>query len=192
MGTFAAMSDPGHAEPVVSATAEVVSVPPTGTTWPADIVNASPRISDDGKVVVFDSMTGTDAATRRVMISTRPAPGVTTAVPDAPSAHPGVSGNGCVVAYSVPVVATNSVRLVALKLDRPGCAPAGPQATPVTIETIDNPGTEDGALPPPALSFDGTKIVWSTGTTVLRYVDSGTGFALPPDTIRPPLSRNFW
>src|SRR6478735_8131162 len=132
MGTFAAMSDPGHAEPTVPSPAVWVSQPPASLpSWPAGILNTSPRVSDDGDVVVFDSMTASDTSTAQVMIRDRTA-ATTTAVPAPPSLHPGVSGNGCVVAYSVPVATTNSVRLVVLKLDRPGCAPAGSQANPVT------------------------------------------------------------
>src|SRR6478735_8148395 len=95
MGTFAAMSDPGHAEPTVPSPAVWVSQPPASLpSWPAGILNTSPRVSDDGSVVVFDSMTGTDVSTAQVMISVA---GTTTGVPDAPSLHPGLSGDGCVV-----------------------------------------------------------------------------------------------
>ena len=60
------MSDPGHAEPTVSSPAEWVSQPPAnGTVSP---LNTSPRISDDGNVVVFDSNPGTDVSTAQVMI----------------------------------------------------------------------------------------------------------------------------
>ncbi len=187
MGTFAAMSDPGHAEPVVSSPAEVVSKPPANTaTWPAGILNTSPRISDDGNVVVFDSMTSGTPLTRQVMIRDRTAPGVTTAVPSPSSVHPGLSGDGCVVSYSVPVAPSN-IRLVAI--NRCSTPPVGTLGTPVTIATIPDPGT-DGALPAPALSFDGKVIAWSTGTTVLRYVDqgAGAGYALA-NTIVPPLTN---
>lgn len=180
------MSDPGHAEPTVPSPAEVVSKPPASSpTWPAGILNTSPRISDDGNVVVFDSMTSGTPATRQVMIRDRTVPGVTTAVPSPPSVHPGVSGDGCVVAYSVPV-APSSVRLVALT--RCSAPPVGTLGAPVTIATVPDPGTE-GALPAPALSFDGKTIAWSTGTSVLRYVDpgTGTGYALA-STIVPPLT----
>jgi hypothetical protein len=128
------------------------------------------------------------------MIRDRTAPGDTTAVPSPPSVHPGVSGDGCVVAYSVPVVNPLAVRLVAL--NRCSTAPAGTLGAPVLIDTIPNPGTTDGALPAPALSTDGKTIVWSTGATVRRYVDPGTGYALantivPPFTIPTPVGTTL-
>ena len=64
MGTFAAMSDPSHADPTVPSPAEVVSEPPGESCGRVAILNTSPRISDDGNVVVFDSITGTDRCDR--------------------------------------------------------------------------------------------------------------------------------
>ena len=181
VGTFAAVSDPGLAQPTVSPI-QVVSQPPAGTpSWPAGALNTAPRISDDGTVVVFDSMTPGDPTTAQVMVRDRTA-GTTTAVTDRPSMHPGLSGNGCVVAYSVPMVATSKIQLIAV--DR--CTASGTVGpTSVQVGLIDDPGTVDGALPAPALSADGRVILWSTGTSVLRYVDPGTGYALA-DTITPP------
>ena len=81
----------------------------------------------------------------------------TTEAPDAPSLHPGVSGDGCVVAYSVPVVANGTVQLMAL--DR--CAAVGGSlvGSAIVVDTV----TAPAALPAPALSTDGSVIVWSTG-----------------------------
>ena len=182
VGTFAAMSDPGHAEPVVSSPAEVVSQPPAGVA--VSTPNTSPRISDDGNVVVFDSTTPGNPAIPHVMIRDRTA-GTTTPVPDAPSSNSGVSGNGCVVAYSVPAAAPNTVQL--LTVNRCSTVPAGSLAAPVPVGTAASPSAVNAAPPTPALSFDGRVVAWSTGTTVLRYVDGGSGYVLA-DTISPPLT----
>ena len=174
------MSDPGHAEPVVSTPAEVVSQPPAGVA--VSTPNTSPRISDDGNVVVFDSTTPGSPPPPQVMIRDRTA-GTTTPVPDAPSAHPGVSGDGCVVAYSVPAATPNAVQL--MTVNRCSTGPSGLARGAGPRRPDASPSAVGAALPTPALSFDGWVIAWSTGTTVLRYVDAGSGYALA-DTIDPP------
>ena len=97
-------------------------------------------------------MTGADVSTAQVMISDgRPAQ--PPAVPDAPSLHPGVSGDGCVVAYSVPAAANRSVgssRSIAVahpRALRRGHCHRGRFRSALS-----------SASPPPALSIDGSVI----------------------------------
>ncbi len=178
------MSDPGLAQPTPSPIEVVSKVAGGGPTSPS---NTGPVISDDGTVVVFDTTTPdtdpTAPPAQRVMFRDRAAR-TTQAVPDQPSLHPGVSGDGCVIAYSVPDTASGAVQLVAL--DR--CPPAASGSiglSSVVVDTIAAPSASDGALPAPALSSDGSVIVWSTGATVRRYLDQGSGFTLA-NTIVPP------
>lgn len=82
------------------------------------------------------------------------------------SAAPGVSGDGCVVAYVVtsgPPEPTATLTLV----DRCAAEPTGPLPAGRTIDTA---AAGDGVDAAPALSFDGSTIVWSTGDEIRRYV----------------------
>lgn len=188
VGAGAALSSPGSAQPA-SSTIEIVSATTDGA--PSTPDNLGPRVSDDGSIVVFDSsLTLDDPTSTTSTTSTTPSPPtapVSTAVvtirnrqaettqrvPDEPSLHPGVSGNGCVVAYSVPV-SGGQVRLIALdRCTNPGGALIG--STEV-VDTVTASADPTGALAAPALSDDGSVIVWSTGRTITRYVASSTGY----------------
>ncbi|MET0909322.1 MAG: hypothetical protein ABWZ99_07615, partial [Ilumatobacteraceae bacterium] len=187
VGLGASLSDPGRAQPATSPI-EIVSTLAAGG-GPLTPDNVAPKISDDGSIVVFDSAvpadpgspssapTSTPAAPTSVVTIRDRATDTTTSAPDTPSLHPGVSGDGCVVAYSVPVAATGEVRLTALDL----CAPTGGSlvGSAVVVDTVD----AAEALPAPALSADGSVIVWSTGRGITRYVAGGGGYAAAPITV---------
>ncbi len=190
---------------------EIVSALP-GDGGPFTPANTAPRMSDDGSIVVFDSTAGGGTTEPVAVVGIRNrVDDATGRVPDTPSLHPGISGDGCVVAYSVPLAGTGQVQLTAL--DR--CTTAsGPLVGSATVVDIVTPGDiiarvgiagdvtsgdvtsgdvtsgdvtsgaaiagaaapEPPALPPPALSADGSVIVWSTGTEVVRYVSTDTGY----------------
>ncbi len=141
---------------------------------------AVPAISDTGAVVAYDT-TASDVDSlpaRRVWIRDRV--GATSRpVGDPDSAAPGISGNGCIVAYSV-VRSASVERSAAVELtvvDRcatPIGSPLPPGAMVDTVAAEAAP-PDTGHLSAPALSFDGSTIVWSTGSEVRRYVRPPAG-----------------
>jgi hypothetical protein len=143
---------------------EPVSVT-AGGTQPVAPFNGGAQVSDTGTIVVFEAAGAPDRADRRVWIRDRSA-GTTIPTAEARSAAPGISGNGCVVAYSVPGAgaAVGNVSLVAV--DR--CSVSGGVALPsgVVLDTA----VTGGSFASPALSFDGSTVVWSTGSEIRRYV----------------------
>ena len=100
-------------------------------------------------------------------------------MPHTRSLHPGLSGDGCVVAYySVPPTG-NEAELVAF--DRCASTPATEVIARVPIPV----GAAAPALSPPALSIDGSVIAVSTGAGVVRYtkpdtVWTGQTIVVPP------------
>ena len=170
-----ACSAPRSARRPFPSVVEPVSVDSTGT-LPVGTDHSSPALSDTGAVVAFDA---TDAANPsappRVWIRDRTA-GTTTPVADLVSAAPGMSGNGCLVAYSVPG-GSNAAPTVSLTVvDR--CATSSGEALPAgtVVDTVPAVPTSPPPAAPvdeyaaPALSFDGSTIVWSTGSEIRRYV----------------------
>ncbi len=171
---------------------EVVSVDAAGVVQdlPVDVV---PAISDTAAIVAYETAPPTPGASpntgnpadslddRRVTIRDRDGE-TTRAVAELGSTAPGVSGNGCVVAYSV--IGADVIELTVL--DR--CATPSDQALPIgsvldTVTRSDVPGAGGPGVAAPALSFDGSVVVWSTGQEVRRYVRSTTGgFTEPPVT----------
>ena len=136
---------------------------------PVAEVHGGAAVSDTGAVVAFDAATEPDLSDQRVWVRDRTA-GTTTPVFEQPSAAPGISGNGCAVAYSVAGgdVANPTTSLVVA--DR--ClSPSGTALPPGTV--VD---TVPGAAAPsaPGVSLDGSVIVWSTGDEIRRYVRGGT------------------
>ena len=119
-------------------------------------------VSDTGAVVAYEVTTpdGQRVWIRdRVGDTSRP-------VAEIDSAAPGISGNGCLVAYS----AARELGIALTVVDR--CATAAPAALPVgtVVDTLDAVDGSAARLSAPALSFDGSTIVWSTGTEIRRYV----------------------
>ena len=131
-----------------------------------------PAISDTGAVVAFDAWdepvtAEPPLAARRVWVRDRVG-GTSRPVAEPRSAAPGISGNGCIVAYSV--FGTSDVTLMAV--DRCSAPvdkqlPAGIPLGKVSIVPADVAAASTAA---PALSFDGSTIVWSTGREIRRYV----------------------
>jgi hypothetical protein len=133
---------------------------------------ATPAISDTGGVVVFDTVepaTGADGdvastATRHVWIRDRIG-GTSRAVTEPNSVAPGVSGNGCIVAFTVLADADATLTVVdrcAAPIEFP--LPVGDVVDRFPIE----PGVVD-SIGAPSLSFDGAVVVWSTGREIRRY-----------------------
>ena len=171
---------------------EVVSVDSTGTVQdlPADVVAA---ISDTAAVVAYETTPPTPGASpntgnpadslddRRVWVRDRDGD-TTRAVAELASTAPGISGNGCVVAYSV--IGAESIELTVV--DR--CVTPSDQPLPIgsvldTVTRSDVPGAGGPGVAAPALSFDGSVVVWSTGQEIRRYVRPTTGgFTEPPTT----------
>ena len=141
---------------------------------------ALPAISDTGGVVAYDIAVPVpesaaslgSAPTRRVWIRDRVA-GASRPVAEARSAAPGISGNGCVVAYS----ALRDAAVVLTVVDRCAAPIDSPLPVGVVVDTLDG-ALEAGAgtgLSAPALSFDGSTIVWSTGNEIRRYARPTAG-----------------
>ncbi len=141
---------------------------------------ATPAISDTGAVVAYDAMAlvAEPAAnaplppTRRVWIRDRVG-GTSRPVAETNSAAPGISGNGCIVAYS-------SIRDAAVELtvvDRCATPISAPLPIGSVIDTVvvDAAPGDPGRLSTPALSFDGSTIVWSTGDEIRRFVRPANG-----------------
>jgi hypothetical protein len=129
---------------------------------PADV---APAISDTGGVVAYEATTpdgGRQVWIRdRVGATSRP-------VEETDSAAPGISGNGCVVAYSA--LRERGVELTVVdRCTTPYPTPMPPGAV---VDVFD---TDPGGLSAPALSFDGSTIVWSTGREIRRYVRPAAG-----------------
>ncbi len=115
-------------------------------------------MSADGRFVGFDD---TDDGSGELVVLDRVAQTRVAEVPPT-GAHPGISADGCVIAFSQ--TDADALRVV----DR--CA------TPVaTIDVAPLPA--GAALPAPAVSADGSVIAWSSGDALLRFVRSGTGYA---------------
>ena len=131
--------------------------------------------SDDGRIVALDTAdddTSTLVAVDRVAGAE---------IADVPStgAHPGVSGDGCVVAYSELDSSGANVALGAVDL----CA------TPVEDLNVGSVAFSD-PLPAPAVSQDGDVIVWSTGDDLLRFTRSATGTYERDTTFAPVKGEN--
>jgi hypothetical protein len=143
---------------------EPVSVTDGGT-QPVAAFNSRVQVSDTGGVAVFESATDPAGTNGRVWIRDRVA-GTSTPTAERRSAAPGISGNGCVVAFSVPGVRTAATNVSLAVVDR--CAVSSGAALPsaVVLDTV----VSGGAFAAPALSFDGSTIVWSTGSEIRRYV----------------------
>ena len=148
---------------------------------PVGRFNGSPAVSDAGAVVAFDAADLDDRSDRRVWIRDRTA-GTTTPVAEERSSAPGISGNGCLVAYSVPGVdgvgrPTTSLTVV----DRCSSPSSGSPRSGAVIDSIAALGHDSA----PALSFDGSTIVWSTGSQIRRYerpvADPASGVVAPAD-----------
>jgi hypothetical protein len=133
-------------------------------------VDVAPAISANGDVVAYEASTpdgGRQVWVRdRAGATSRPVAALDSAAPD--STAPGISGNGCVVAYSV--LRDDDVELTVV--DR--CATKPPTPLPAGTR-VDGVGADPGALSAPALSFDGSTIVWATGSDVRRYVRPDAG-----------------
>ena len=136
---------------------ELVSVDADGSSQelPADVSQA---ISDTGGVVAYE-VTTPDG--RRVWIRDRVGD-TSRPVAEIDSAAPGISGNGCVVAYSAQQASRIALRVV----DR--CVNPAPALLPVG-SVVGHVAGDLTLSSPPALSFDGSTIVWSTGTEIRRY-----------------------
>jgi hypothetical protein len=168
---------------------EIVSVDGDGApqNLPDSVVQA---ISDTGGIAVYDT-TETDVTAdsavssfegRRVWIRDRVG-GTSRPVAETGSVAPGVSGNGCVVAYTV-VTGTEATLTAA---DRCSTAAGSPLPIGAVLDNValDTPApdapeseaavTDAVLVAPPSLSFDGSTIVWSTGREIRRYARPASG-----------------
>lgn len=162
---------------------DVVSIDAVGQR--IDVPDGVPALSATGAVVAYDTIdptiavdvgnqldaAGTPISNRRVFVSDRVG-GTSRPVGDPRSAAPGISGNGCVVAYSVfgPTEAGADVTLTVVdrcvaSIDDP--LPIGAPLDTVSLGAADIAAASSAA---PALSFDGSTIVWSTGSEIRQYV----------------------
>jgi hypothetical protein len=169
---------------------EIVSVDGDGApqNLPDSVVQA---ISDTGGIAVYDTVgrrrdrrpaAASSFEGRRVWIRDRVG-GTSRPVAETGSVAPGVSGNGCVVAYTV-VTGTEATLTAA---DRCTTAAGSPLPIGAVLDTValdtpapDTPASEaavtDAVLvAPPSLSFDGSTIVWSTGREIRRYARPAEG-----------------
>lgn len=145
--------------------------------------NVVPAISDTAAVVAHDTVDASVTATvgetvgeaamgaRRVFVRDRVGE-TSRPVGEVRSAAPGISGNGCFVAYSVFGASDVTLTLV----DRCGASSGGPSDGSLPIGAVlDTVGIAAGdvaaaSVAAPALSFDGSTVVWSTGREIRRYV----------------------
>lgn len=145
-------------------------------------------MSDDAAIVAFeatppdgDTTTVVDPAAGPSQVWVRDRIGGTTRpVFEPQSGAPGLSGDGCTMAYSVRSASlTVSLTVVDLCPDPDvvvgGSAPDGgsdplPAGTPVDVSTgVGTPADPAVPFAVPALSEDGSVLVWSTGRDVRRY-----------------------
>ena len=170
--------------------------------------NVVPAISDTGAVVAYDTIgapvavseAGPALDARRVWVRDRVG-GTSRPVAEPRSAAPGISGNGCVVAYSVfadsganlaAPDATPTVTLtVTLTVVDRCSAPVDervpvderlPAGTPLGKFSIASADVAAPSIAAPALSFDGSTIVWSTGSEIRRYVRTASPPSYELDT----------
>jgi hypothetical protein len=171
-------------DPIVT---EVVSVDDTGTLQelPDTLVAA---ISDTGSVVAYDTAApdaqGRDGSVidvspdgRRVWVRDRLA-GTSRPVAEDHSVAPGVSGDGCTVAYTVVAggeATLTTVDRCATDADDP--LPVGTVLDTVELEMVELDTVEPAPVrvAPPSLSADGSTIVWSTGREIRRYARPAAG-----------------
>ncbi len=145
--------------------------------------NVVPAISDTGGVVAYDAIDAPVAvvagnepnsasalmANRRVVVRDRVG-GTSRPVADLRSAAPGISGNGCVVAYSVFGVGDQGPDVTLTVVDRCANRIGDPLPIGAPLGTVDSADITAASAAAPALSFDGSTIVWSTGSEIRRYV----------------------
>jgi hypothetical protein len=135
-----------------------------------------PAISDTGGIVVYETVDADAAAAtssfddRRVWIRDR-AGDTGRAVAETGSVAPGVSGNGCVVAYTV--VTDDDATLTAV--DRCATPIESPLPIGTVLDTVALAVADSVLVAPPSLSFDGSTIVWSTGSEIRRYARPAAG-----------------
>ncbi len=198
-----------QSDPIV---AEVVSVDGDGTEQTAagaltmaetggvvayEIMTPAPDPAGDGSASDADLVADVDPAhvvDRRVWVRDRVG-GTSRAVAEADTSSPGLSGDGCVLAYSV--LGADEVRLTVVdRCNSPiefplpiGTLVDTVTAVPNALETesVSTGSTDIGAADAepvapsplrtsaPVLSFDGATIVWSTGNEVRRYVRPPAG-----------------
>ena len=168
----------------IDAVVEPVSVDDAIPAMPVGADHSSPALSDTGAVVAFEA---TDSSgPPRVWIRDRTA-GTTTPVDELASAAPGISANGCLVAYSVPSGNGAAPTVSLTVVDRCATSSGDPLPAGTVVDTVPVAPTPPppAALAAPAadpandhvdeyaaaaLSFDGSTIVWSTGSEIRRYL----------------------
>ena len=149
--------------------------------------NVGPAVSANGGVVVFEASNEADRSDLHVEIRDRIAD-TTQAVAETPSAAPAISGDGCVVAYSVPSVAPSEGQISLVAVNR--CPQeedaeeteelvvealiAAPLEAGVVIDTIESLGP----FAAPAISEDGSTIAWSVGSEIRRYMLTNESYTL--------------
>ena len=145
--------------------------------------NVVPAISDTGGVVAYDAIdapvavvagnepdtAGALMANRRVVVRDRVG-GTSRPVAESRSAAPGISGNGCVVAYSVFGAGDQGPDVTLTVVDRCADRIGDPLPIGAPLGTVEPADIAAAGVAAPALSFDGSTVVWSTGSEIRRYV----------------------
>lgn len=161
---------------------EIVSVDADGAVQNLP-VSGVPVISDTGAVVAYETTAAapgnasSSVDDRQVWIRDRDGR-TSRALAEPGSTAPGISGDGCVVAYSV--IVADEIRLTvidrcatAIELQLPKAPSPLPNGLVLDAFTLEPPASavDPGAIRvgAPALSFDGSTIAWSTGRDVRRY-----------------------
>ena len=163
VGTLGAFGSSTGAQSV-PAPIEPVSVIADGSE-PIATEHGNAAVSDTGAVVALDAATAPDGNDRRVWVRDRAA-GTTMRVAEQRSSAPGISGNGCVVAYTAVSGELTDAVTSLLVADRCSAPDASTLPPGVVVDTIPSVGVPSA----PAVSFDGSVIVWSTGAEIRRYV----------------------
>ena len=149
---------------------EIVSVDQAGGVQNLSVGDI-PAISNSAAVVAYETQAATPND-QRVWIRDRVG-GTSRGVAEVGSAAPGISGNGCVVAY--PVIGDDDTSLTVVDRCTTSYAAALPIGTVLgSVSRVDD-STGAAKVSAPALSFDGSTIVWSTGREIQRYERPATG-----------------
>lgn len=138
-----------------------------GAATPLAGSSTMPSISSNGSVVAFSNSGGTEFD-HAIVVRDRDAASTAVFTAGATPSAAGISGNGCIVAYSVvvdaPAAAEQAGTLVEIRvIDR--CGSAAIAVEPKVLASI--PGSS--TLPQPALSSDGDAIVVSTRSGLMHF-----------------------
>lgn len=148
--------------PAMSDTGAVVAFATTPTT--VELKSGDTETTDPA-TAELESAEAATIADERVWIRDRSAD-TTRPVAELGSSAPGISGDGCLVAYVVTRESPDSTAALTT-VDRCAADPSGPLPIGRVVDTM---AATEGVVGAPAVSFDGSTIAWSTGEEIRRYV----------------------